>query len=235
MQTDTPIYFISLGPGGADTVTLGTLQILEKCQCVYCFGSHGYSYAQETLPQLPIQVNLQLIDIPMSKDRQAVNQIYQNLAEQVQNQAEQGIIVALATEGDSSIYATTHYVKDMLDAKGYHTIQSAGIPSFIAGANRAGLHLISQEERLLVVPGQITVQEIEAHVGSGHALVIMKLSMAQQAVHQILEHHPEYQYHFLSKLGTTEEVYINQREELLSMQFPYFSLMIIKATAASAV
>lgn len=227
MEKNT-VYFLSLGPGGTDTVTLGTVRILQQCERVYCFASHGFSYAHEILKQLPVNTPVEVVEIPMSLDRNMVMQCYAEVASKVKQEVQSGMTVALVTEGDSSIYATTHYVKDMLDADGVSTCQQAGVPSFIAAASRAGLHLISQEQRLLVVPGRITVQEIENHIDNGNTLVIMKLSLATEQVHQIMASHPTYHYHFFSKVGTLQEYYSSNLAELSQMQYPYFSLMIIQ-------
>lgn len=226
------VYFLSLGPGGADTVTLGTLKALQHCHKVYCFASHGFSYAREIISQLLVQPLVLVVDIPMSKNREQVMQKYRDVATQVGQDVNSGLTVALATEGDSSVYATTHYVKDLLDAQGVATCQQAGVPSFIAAASRAGLHLISQEQRLLVVPGRITAQEIEQHMEDGNVLVIMKLSLAVESVHSIMKLHPEYQYHYFNKVCTPQEYYSHDLAELAHLDFPYFSLLIIQGPKA---
>ena len=48
------IRFISLGPGAADMVTLGTLRLLTKAEKVYCFAVGESSRAAEIIAQLDI-------------------------------------------------------------------------------------------------------------------------------------------------------------------------------------
>ena len=50
------LYFISLGPGAAEMVTLGTLRSLEEAQKVYCFAVGGSSRAAEIIAQLNIDM-----------------------------------------------------------------------------------------------------------------------------------------------------------------------------------
>lgn len=222
------VYFLSLGPGGVENVTWGTIKILQRCDRIYCFGTSSQSFAAKTLFLLPINAPIQVVKIPMQKDREATWKVYQDLASEIKEKHSLGEKIAVATEGDSGIYATTHYVKDLLDQSGVKTEQWGGIPSFIAAGARAGLHLVSQKERLLVVPGMITLQEITDLVENRTTVVIMKLSMATDIVHECMKLHPEYQYHYFSHIGQPEEVYLYDREILLQQDFPYFSLMIIK-------
>jgi len=222
------VYFLSLGPGGAENVTWGTIKILQDCDQIYCFGTDSQSFAAETLSLLPIKAPVHVVVLPMQKEREAAWQVYQDLAATIKEKLSLGEKIAVATEGDSGVYATTHYVKDLLDGSGIETEQSAGIPSFIAAGARAGLHLVSQKERLLVVPGKISIQEIVDMVENRTTVVIMKLSMATDIVHECMKSHPEFQYHFFSHIGQPEEIYSYDREALLQQDFPYFSLMIIK-------
>ena len=54
--------------------------------------------------------------------------------------------MAVAVEGDAGIYASVHYVLDLLEENGIPVEQLPGIPSFIAAEAAAKLHLISQKK-----------------------------------------------------------------------------------------
>lgn len=54
--------------------------------------------------------------------------------------------LAVAVEGDAGIYASVHYVLDLLEENGIPVEQLPGIPSFIAAEAAAKLHLISQKK-----------------------------------------------------------------------------------------
>ena len=92
----------------------------------------------------------------------------------------------------------------------------------------ARLHLAKLDERLLIVPGTITADELGSLVESGTNVVIMKLSKATEAVHECIRLHPEFQYHYFHNIGMADEEYIYDKVELAKMRYPYFSLMIIK-------
>ncbi|MCM1313049.1 MAG: precorrin-2 C(20)-methyltransferase [Bacteroides sp.] len=226
------IDFVSLGPGGADYLTRQTIRILLTADKIYCFSVKGVSHAADTICETGIDSDkIAKIDIPMSNDRNAVKAIYRQTADIIEKEWKQGLSIAVATEGDTGIYATTHYVMDFLSTRGVQLRQTPGIPSFIAAASIARLHLVKLKERLLVVPGHITAEEIEQFVENGTNIVIMKLSMSADSVHECIQKHPEYSYHYFENIGINgkdAEKHLTDINELMRMSFPYFSLMTIQ-------
>lgn len=226
------VRFVSLGPGALDMVTLGTLRVLNESDKIYCFESNGVSRAAEIISLTGADMSkVILLNAPMSTDRALVNAVYDSLAGSIMQDVAEGLDVAVATEGDSSIFATTHYVMDRLVLHGVECEQMAGVPSFIAAANLAGLHLIKLQERLMVIPGRITADEIESLVDSGTNLVIMKLSMAHDAVAALLSRRPDFVFHYFENVGTERQLYMKLTPEIIKEKFPYFSLMIIQPKA----
>lgn len=222
------VNFVSLGPGSIDDVTLGTVHTLMKADRVYCFETNGNSRAKDIMCQLGIdEKKIITVDAPMSINRNSVNRVYDNLADSIYLDTRHSMNVTVATEGDSSIFATTHYVMDRLVAMGVECRQTAGVPSFIAAANVAGLHLIKQQERLVVIPGRTTADEIEQLIDSGYNLVIMKLSMAYDAVVAAMERRSDFTFHYFENVSTPEQKYMRLNKECIGTHFPYFSLMII--------
>ncbi len=228
------IKFISLGPGAAEMVTLGTLWFLREAQKVYCFAVGESSRAAEIIAQLDIDQNKVItVKIPMSSDRSKANAVYDNLALTLKKEHEIGINIAVATEGDSGIFATTHYVMDRLVEMGIECGQTPGVPSFIAAASIAGLHLVKLQERLLVIPGKISAEEIIRLTSEGYNLVIMKLSLAHEAVSEAFQKAHNLIFYYFENIGT-----VSQKYEILKNvpeSFPYFSLMIINSPQGGAI
>ena len=176
------LYFISLGPGAAEMVTLGTLRFLRDAQKVYCFAVGESSRAAEIIAQLDIdQSKVTTVKVPMLHDHEKANAVYDELASTIRNQHEAGMNIAVATEGDSGIFATTHYVMDRLMEMDVECEQTPGIPSFIAAASIAGLHLVKLQERLLVIPGKISAEEILRLTSEGYNFVIMTIYTAARS------------------------------------------------------
>lgn len=223
------IRFISLGPGAAEMVTLGTLRSLEEAQKVYCFAVGESSRAAEIIAQLDIdQSKVTTVKVPMLHDREKANAVYNELASTIRKEHEAGMNIAVATEGDSGIFATTHYVMDRLMEMGVECEQTPGIPSFIAASSIAGLHLVKLQERLLIIPGKISAEEILRLTSEGYNLVIMKLSLAHEAVSEAFQKAHNLTFHYFENIGAPSQKY-----EILKRvpeSFPYFSLLIVQPT-----
>jgi precorrin-2/cobalt-factor-2 C20-methyltransferase len=56
----------------------------------------------------------------------------------------------------------------------------------------------------------------------------MKLSQCETVIKTFMQTHPEYHYHYFENISTPQERHLTQVEEMLSLPFPYFSLMILK-------
>lgn len=221
------IKFISLGPGSADMVTLGTLSFLHKADKVYCFAVGDASHSADIISALDIdQSKVVRVEVPMSHDRSRANAVYDNLSSIIRQENENGLSIAVATEGDTGIFATTHYVMDRLMDMGIECEQTPGVPSFIAAAAVAGLHLVKLQERLMIIPGRTTAEEISKLIDDGYNLVIMKLSMAHEAVSEAFAIRKDVDFHYFENVGMPTQKY--EKLSCMPEKFPYFSLMIIQ-------
>ena len=97
----------------------------------------------------------------------------------------------------------------------------------IAAEAAATLHLISQKERLVIIPGNNTSDDRDMYLSHHHVPVIMKLSQCADIVQDYMESHPQYSYHYFENISTAEEYHSSHQAELKRRVFPYFSLMII--------
>lgn len=227
-----PVHFVSLGPGDAELITLKSLHTLQQADVVYCPSTvmktgKSISRAATLLHELGIRESIRLFSLPMSKDRTQAMTVYRKIFQEIQQEQQAGKRIAVAVEGDAGIYASIHYVLDFLEESGVPVEQLPGIPSFIAAGAAAKLHLISQEERLVIIPGNVTSDELDMYLKHRHIPVIMKLSQCADTVRNYMESHPEYSYHYFENVSTAGEYHSCQREELKERIFPYFSLMII--------
>lgn len=165
--------------------------------------------------------------LPMQRNREAVMQVYDRMCREVTEWYHDGQRVVVVVEGDASIYASIHYVLDQLQRKNIPVVQEPGIPSFIAAAASAGLSLISQKERLVVLPGDADIAELSRLLTSGHVVVVMKLSQCQQELKDYLLQYPDAVCHYFENVGTAEAFHTTACDEILSRQMPYFSLCIL--------
>ena len=229
-----PITFVSLGPGEAELITLKGLKALQAADCIFCpetpaRDGRPLSRAADIMLRLDIPAgHIRRFSLPMSKQRTDALNAYDRVYAEALSLHHAGRKVAVVAEGDAGFYSSIHYIYEKLQAAGIPVEQIAGIPAFIAAGARGGLHIASQEERLTVIPGITTAEEIERLIQSGSTVVIMKLSQCAGEVHRCIRLHPEYDYRYVENVGTPQEKYISDRQQLETLRFPYFSLLIIR-------
>lgn len=229
-----PIHFVSLGPGEPELITVKGLRILQQADRIYYPATAGkegktVSRAAAILRTLGIASSpLRPFFLPMHTDRTEADKAYDALFSEVSAAYEEGLRIVIVAEGDAGFYSSIQYVYDRLAATGIEVKRMAGIPAFIAAGALAGLHIVKQQERLIVIPGRISAGELEEKMKEGYVLVIMKLSSCIEAVHACIKKHPERQYHYFENVGTENEYYTCDPVVVRQKQFPYFSLMIIR-------
>lgn len=229
-----PVIFVSLGPGEPELITLKGLKALQAADCIFCPETikpdgHTLSRAADILCRLEIPDSiLRRFGLPMSKQRHGAMAAYNRVYEETLSLQREGKRVVIVAEGDAGFYSSIHYIYEKLHGAGIPVQHIAGIPAFIAAGALGGLHIASQEERLTVIPGITTAEEIEKLIDGQSAIVIMKLSQCTDEVHRCLRLHPEYEYHYFENVGTTKEKYLNDKEQIAALRFPYFSLLIIR-------
>ena len=229
-----PVIFVSLGPGEPELITVKGLKALQTADCIFCpetlaKDGNRVSRAADILLQLDIPENtVRRFPLPMSKQREKALSAYDEVYMESSTLRQQGKKVCIVAEGDAGFYSSIHYVYDKLQADGIPVKHIPGIPAFIAAGACAGLHIASQEERLTVIPGIITAEEIEKYMEEKTTIVIMKLSQCTEEVHRCIHLHPEYNYHYFENIGTEKEKYLHDTELISALSFPYFSLLIIR-------
>ncbi len=231
------VSFISLGPGDPELITIKALKHLQKADLVFCPATiHKtgkiISRAQKILRELNIdEAKIQIFTVPMSKNRElsiaAYKQVAQNIAKHANNNN-----IAICAQGDISFYSSAHYISDYLNGQNIDIKHIAGVPAFIAAANLANIHVVKQEEKLLVIPSINSYNELQNELQSTNTVVIMKLSQSEEAIKQAIDNFNNKTYHYFENVGIPDkEFYTNSKETILSRRFPYFSLLFIMDNA----
>jgi len=229
-----PIQFISLGPGDPELITLKAYKQLQKADLIFCpstpkRGGVEVSHSKVILQALEIEEeHIQTFSLPMQKNREAAFAAYQQVYIQAIAAYKNEKRVAIVAEGDVGFYASIHRIYDQLNAEHYPVAQIAGIPAFIAAGATAGLQIVEQEERLTVIPGIVSVEELLAFIEKKNTVVIMKLSQCRVAIHEFISRYPTHRYHYFEYIGTERHYETNEPENIRTKEFPYFSLLIIQ-------
>lgn len=222
-----------MGPGDPELITLKALRALEAADVIYCpatvaAGGRAKSRAADILGQLPVDgTKVRTFRLPMSKHREEALAAYDAVCVEMLRLAEEGKTVAVTAEGDACFYSSANYMYEKLREAGYPVEMAAGVPAFIAAGASIGLHVVKGRERLLVVPGDVLVEELLEAVVAKRTLVIMKVPLGESVLRPFMIRHPELRYHYFEQVGTPDEFYTSEVQAILERPFTYFSLLVI--------
>ena len=223
MENTGKIFGISLGPGDPELITLKALKALNAVDVIFCPGTKSgegrmKSRALDILRQLEVdETKIRLFQVPMSR-----------VCGEVLELVRSGKSVGITAEGDACFYSSAHYMYGQLAQAGFPVAMIAGVPAFIAAGASVGLHLVKQQERLLVIPGDVIVEELLETIVAKRTLVIMKVPLGEAVLRPFIARHPELHYYYFEQVGTGQEYYSSVREEILGHSFTYFSILVIK-------
>lgn len=229
-----PISFVSLGPGEPELITVKGFKQLQQADIIYCPATRNkqrdsLSRAADIVRTLEInEVAIRCFMLPMNKDRTEAWKAYDSLYNEVVANHAIGKRIVIVAEGDAGFYSSIQYIYDKLTETGIAVQRIAGIPAFIAAGALAGLHIVKQEEQIVVIPGTPSTEELSEKINAGYVIVIMKLSQCVDAVHDCIRKHPQTQFHYFENVGTEKEYYTSDKKIIVDKVYPYFSLMIIQ-------
>lgn len=222
------VMLVSLGTGGAGVITVDSMKALNNADLIiYPCNSKGKGKAWELLDALGVIEKSSGFTLPMKVDRSEAIEVYSEMSREAELAARSGKSVVIAVEGDAGIFASMHYVAELLCKNGITVRQLPGIPSFIAASAMAGLHLVSGDERLIIIPGNASCREIESYYNAGHNIVVMKASRSKSEILDFIKKYPSAEIHYYENVSTSDECHITDHQLIGSAAFPYFSLVII--------
>lgn len=229
-----PILFVSLGPGDPELITLKGLKALQSADYIFCpsaISPEGktISRSADALKQLAIPSQaIRSFHLPMNKNRSLALQAYEEVYEACKLFQSKGKRIVVVVEGDTGLYSPLYYVFDRLKKDEIPVEQIPGIPAFIAAGALAGFPIMTREERLMIVRGMITCEELESYLTHKTVVAIIKLPQCAEVIRPFIKQHPEYTYHYFENVGTGKEYYSSDSEKICKRKYPSFSLMIIK-------
>lgn len=228
------ISFVSLGPGEPELITVKGLKQLQQADIIYCPATRNrlgesISRAADIVRALEIdETAIHCFTLPMSKDRTEAWKAYDSLYNEATERYLNGQRIVIVAEGDAGFYSSIQYIYDKFTETGIVVQRTAGIPAFIAAGALAGLHIVKQDEEIVIIPGTPSAQELSEKILAGYVVVIMKLSQCVEAVHECIRQYPETRFHYFENVGTDKEYYTSDKQIIAEKSFPYFSLMIIQ-------
>jgi precorrin-2/cobalt-factor-2 C20-methyltransferase len=227
------IYGVSLGPGDPDLITVKGLKTLQDSDLIFYPGSLFANGTKESyvLPMLEHYIQdknkLQGFFLKMGLDRSAAEVTYDETTVILVNAWEQGKKISIACEGDLSFYASFSYLLQRLQQQNIPVELIPGINSFSSGAAKHQVPLCLQNEKLVFLPLEHSIEKIEHTLKDFDTLVLMKI---RTGLHTLLPHllTKNWRFYYCERLGTVNEYITSDIRELHQRDIPYFSLLIIK-------
>lgn len=230
------VVFVSLGPGDPELVTLKALRCLENAAAIYCPATitksgTTISRASKIVHSLGIESSkVHTFNVPMSKERSLTKKDYEIIAKKIaKHYKSEKYPIAVCAQGDASFYSSIYYISELLQAQQIPIQRIAGVPAFIAAGTLANIHIVKQEERLRIIPGLITLEELQQECHKGNTVVIMKTPQSEATLKQAIADFTDTEFHYFENVGVaTKEFYTKDKQCITERKFPYFSLLIIQ-------
>ena len=179
-------YSVGTGPGDPKLITYKAVEIIRSSDII----ALPKSGANETAVLKIVQAHtadkeIVYCDMPMIRDKVELERHHQASADQLAAYLDAGKQVAFLTLGDPSIYSTTLYVHQKLQAMGYETEIIPGVPSFCAVSAKLNIPLCEGGEPLHIIPASYkNVEEAMQYRGNK---VLMKSGKTIENVKKLID------------------------------------------------
>ena len=220
-------YGVGVGPGDPELMTLKAVRLIKENDVIALPGRDAretvaYKIAAGAVPEIADK-ELVSINMPMTKDSEALAQAHKKGAAQIEKYLDEGRNVVFLTLGDSTVYCTFSYLQHILEDDGYRVELVSGIPSFCAAAARLGTSLTEWDEMLHILPAVHRADELPELPGN---IVLMKSASHMAEVKEVLRGSGRKVCAVENCTMENEKVYKDLEE--IPDDAGYFSLLIAK-------
>ncbi len=224
-------YGIGTGPGDSSLLTIKAVNTLKELDILYTpeGKKDGESLALSIVNEyLPKELEIKSRHFPMSFNNTEKILAWDQIANEIIEDVNQGYDVGFVTLGDPMIYSTYIYVMErLIDKIEVETIP--GISSFSNIASNQNFPLVLDKEPLIVLPCTIEEEKIDYALENYKSIVLMKVYKNFKSIVEKLEKNNLIDYSILvsNSSQNNEVVYNNLRELNLEERISYFSTILI--------
>lgn len=221
------LYGVGVGPGDPELLTIKGLKILKKVDVIGIPGKNpsesvAFNIARGAFPGID-QKQLLLLETPMTKDRDVLDDGYEKAADQIIKCLDEGKDVAVVTLGDTTVYSTYIYMMRNVLAKGYEAETIPGITSFCAVSAYMNDSLVDRDEMLHVVPASYQIEDALEMPGTK---VLMKAASKLAEVKKVLKN-KGHQAIMMENCGMENQMVYNNLDEIPD-KASYYNLLIVR-------
>lgn len=221
------LYGIGVGPGDPELLTLKAVRLIKECDVIAVPGTQkeetvAYKIVKQAVPEIAEKECLE-VDMPMTKDRETLEQNHKAAFEKVSQVLDSGKSIAFLTLGDPCVYSTYIYIHKKAGRAGYETEIVSGIPSFCAVSARLNEGLVERSEMLHIIPSSYGIEKGMELPGTR---VLMKAGKKMGQVREQLKK-MNVQVSMIENCGMENERIYHSAEEIPE-EAGYYSLIIVK-------
>lgn len=224
------LYGIGVGPGDPELMTLKAKRLIGECDLV------AVPVKKEGETSLALEIARGAVEIPeekvlrilftMDKEKNRREACRREAAEQVMEILDGGKNVAMLALGDIGIYSTYSYVHKPLLQAGYEVEMVPGIPSFCAGASKAGISVVEGNEGFGLIPSLKGMDQVEEALDVFDNLIIMKAGSHVKEICDLLAARGKADKAVMISNVGMEGEYVGPVDP--DREYGYFTTMIIK-------
>ena len=219
---------VGLGPGEPELITLKGYRALQSADIIFYPVSsledgQCRSFSLHILDGLKINKPCEPLLFPMKG--KGTQKFYEEAFTRIKYEYEDGKNVVLVSEGDLFFYSTFGYVFKLAKEEKIPCRLVPGIPAFIAASALGNQPLVESITGLEVIAKPERFEAVAEALKHQSTLVIMKISVLD-GWHSFLKSCGR-SFLYAEKVGTSNEFFTGNAEELKFRRIPYFSLLII--------
>lgn len=227
------LYGVSVGTGDPELITVKGLRILQSCDVIaFPAGIKNRPGIAQNIIDCWLQPQQQILPLkfPYTQDIEILQAAWSEAAEKVWYYLQQGVNIAFACLGDISFYSTFTYLAQALQ-QSHPKVQIETIPgvcSPMAIASVLGIPLTVNQQRLAILPGIYSVEELEKTLAWAEVVILLKVNSVYEQVWQILQ-----RSNLLSSSCVVEKVTFPEQKiyrdltNYPQLDLSYFSIMLI--------
>ena len=221
-------YGIGVGPGDPELITLKALRILAGAPVLaYSATEDGESMVRAIAgPHLPDGRIEIAVRTPIGRGPEAAEAVYDGYAAEIARHLDAGRDVAFLCQGDPFVYGSFAYLHGRL-AAAYTTRVVPGVSSLCAVAAAAGVPLVRGYEVLNVVPAPLAEAELEARLGGGDAVAVVKVGRHLAKVRRVIQHLGLMHSAVYVERATMKGERILPLDRADAESAPYFSMIVV--------
>lgn len=224
-------YGIGVGVGNKDTVTKRAIDILKTLDVLYVPAAKktdSFSVAHKIIDgYLNESTEIKDRHFPMNYDTEELQNSWNNIASEIEQDVKDGKIVGFVTIGDPMVYSTYIYLLRILKNK-IKITTIPGITSFLDIASNNNFPLVEGDDPLLIIPATIGADKLKNYIKNENSIVLMKVyKNYDEVINLLLDEKLENCSIAVSNSSKDEEVIYKNIKDMKKEDVSYFTTILI--------